>query len=79
MIVVGGARVPTKVYKNSDWNVSVTNQPHSEVSSLAVFQHMLMDGSEFDLKFDNAVFEVVPLSEGKKVIIKEENKRQNKE
>jgi len=77
LIVVGGSRVPTKVYKNSDWNVSVTNQPHSEVSSLAVFQHMLMDGEEFNLKFDNAVFEVVPVSQGKKVIIKDENRKSN--
>jgi len=77
LIIVGGSRVPTKVYENSDWNVSITNQPHSEVSSLAVFQHMLMEGHEFDLKFDNAVFEVVPVSEGKKVIIKEENKKFN--
>jgi tRNA (cytidine56-2'-O)-methyltransferase len=78
LIVVGGSRVPTKVYKNSDWNVSVTNQPHSEVSSLAVFQHMFMDGQEFDLKFDNAVFEVVPEAEGKKVIIKDETRTTNK-
>lgn len=74
LIVVGGSRVPTKVYKNSDWNVSVTNQPHSEVSSLAVFQHMFMDGQEFNLKFDNAVFEVIPTAEGKIVNINEEKK-----
>jgi len=77
LIVVGGSRVPTKVYENSDWNVSITNQPHSEVSSLAVFQHMLMDGQEFNLKFENAAFEVVPVSQGKKVIIKEENRKFN--
>lgn len=44
LIVVGGAKVPGKVYKSADWNVSVTTQPHSEVSSLAVFQHLLMEG-----------------------------------
>jgi len=71
LIVVGGSRVPTKVYKNSNYNVSITTQPHSEVSSLAIFQHMLMDGTEFNLKFDDAVFEVVPTSVGKKVNIKE--------
>jgi len=71
LIVVGGSRVPTKVYKNSNYNVSITTQPHSEVSSLAIFQHMLMDGKEFNLKFDDAVFEVVPTSVGKKVNIKE--------
>jgi len=75
LIVVGGSRVPTKVYRKSDYNVSVTKQPHSEVASLAVFQHMLMDGSEFDLEFDNAIFEVVPTAEGKIVNIDEEKKK----
>jgi len=74
LIIVGGSRVPTKVYKKSDYNVSITKQPHSEVSSLAIFQHMLLDGAEFDLKFDDAVFEVVPTAEGKKVNIKENGK-----
>lgn len=78
LIVVGGSRVPTKIYRKSDYNVSVTKQPHSEVASLAVFQHMLMDGSEFDLGFDNAVFEVVPTAEGKQVNIHEENEKKKK-
>lgn len=77
LIVVGGSRVPTKVYKKSDYNVSVTKQPHSEVSSLAVFQHMLMDGKEFNLDFDDAIFEVIPTSEGKRVNINEEKKKEN--
>jgi tRNA (cytidine56-2'-O)-methyltransferase len=75
LIVVGGSRVPTKVYKKSNYNVSITTQPHSEVSSLAIFQHMLMDGKEFNLKFNDAVFEVVPTAEGKKVNINENNKK----
>jgi tRNA (cytidine56-2'-O)-methyltransferase len=74
LIIVGGAKVPTEVYKNSDWNVSITTQPHSEVSSLAIFQHLLMDGEEFNLNFENPVFEVVPTAEGKKVNIHKENK-----
>ncbi|GAA5818135.1 MAG: tRNA (cytidine(56)-2'-O)-methyltransferase [Methanobrevibacter sp. CfCl-M3] len=72
LIVVGGSRVPTKVYKKVDWNVSITNQPHSEVSSLAIFQHMLIDGKEFDMSFDNPIFEIIPMAEGKKVDIKKE-------
>jgi len=51
LVVVGGARVPTKVYKKADWNVAVTSQPHSEVSSLALFLHMLFEGRELDLEF----------------------------
>ena len=70
----GGAKVPGKVYKAADWNVSVTTQPHSEVSSLAVFQHLLMDGKEFELEFENPVLEVIPTAHGKTVNIHNENR-----
>lgn len=69
LIIVGGSRVPTKVYKKSEWNISITNQPHSEVSSLAVFQHLLMDGKEFELEFEDGKMEVIPEEHGKTVII----------
>ena len=74
LIVVGGARVPNKVYKIADWNVAVTNQPHSEVSSLGVALHMLMDGKEFELEFEGGEMEVVPTSQGKKVITSKNEK-----
>ncbi|MGF7119501.1 tRNA (cytidine(56)-2'-O)-methyltransferase [Methanobacterium oryzae] len=69
LIVVGGARVPTKVYKQADWNVSITTQPHSEVSSLAVFLHILFEGKEFDKEFEGGKMKVIPTAEGKRVII----------
>lgn len=72
LIVVGGSRVPTKVYKKADWNISITNQPHSEVSSLAIFQHLLMEGKEFDLEFTDGKMEIVPEEHGKTVIIHED-------
>jgi tRNA (cytidine56-2'-O)-methyltransferase len=53
-------------------NISITNQPHSEVSSLAIFQHLLMDGKEFDLDFNDPQFEIIPQAEGKKVDIKKD-------
>ena len=71
LIIVGGSKVPTKIYENADWNVSVTTQPHSEVSSLGVFQH-----KEFDLEFDNPVFEVIPTAHGKNVNVHKENKKE---
>ena len=74
LIIVGGSKVPSNVYNSADWNVSVTTQPHSEVSSLAVFQHLLMDGSEFELKFENPVFEVIPTVNGKNVNVYNENR-----
>ena len=74
LIIVGGSKVPGKVYKAADWNVSVTTQPHSEVSSLAIFQHLLMDGKEFDLEFENPVLEVIPTAHGKNVNVHNENR-----
>jgi tRNA (cytidine56-2'-O)-methyltransferase len=76
LVVVGGARVPTKVYKQADWNISITTQPHSEVSSLAVFLHMLFEGKELDMEFEGGKMKVVPTAKGKRVIIddKEEKK-----
>lgn len=76
LVVVGGARVPTKVYKESDWNVSVTTQPHSEVSALGVFLHMLFEGKELEKEFEGGKMKVVPTAEGKRVIIndKKENR-----
>lgn len=69
LIVVGGSRVPTKVYKQADWNVSITTQPHSEVSSLAVFLHMLFEGNELFKEFEGGKMKVIPTAEGKRVII----------
>jgi tRNA (cytidine56-2'-O)-methyltransferase len=36
LIIVGGAKVPDIIYKISHFNISVTNQPHSEAGALAV-------------------------------------------
>ncbi len=69
LVVVGGSRVPTKVYEEADWNVAVTGQPHSEVSALAIFLHLLFEGKELDLEFEGGEIKVLPLAKGKKVII----------
>ncbi|MEM3013788.1 MAG: tRNA (cytidine(56)-2'-O)-methyltransferase, partial [Candidatus Bathyarchaeia archaeon] len=44
LIIVGGAKVPREIYNLADWNVSVTSQPHSEVSALSIFLHELFEG-----------------------------------
>ena len=69
LVVVGGARVPTRVYKQANWNVSITTQPHSEVSSLAVFLHMLFEGKELDFEFKGSKMKVIPTAKGKRVTI----------
>lgn len=70
LVVVGGSRVPSQVYRKADWNVSVTTQPHSEVSALAIFLHMYYDGKEFYKEFSGGKLKVVPSADGKKIVEK---------
>jgi len=68
IIMVGGEKVPTEAYSLADWNVSITSQPHSEVSALALFLHEYFEGQELAREFDGARFRVVPQERGKKVL-----------
>lgn len=67
LVVVGGAKVPGEVYGAAHWNVSVTGQPHSEVSALALFLHELYEGKELDIKFPEARLKTIPQARGKKL------------
>jgi len=67
LVVVGAGKVPFEVYEAADHNVAVTNQPHSEVASLAVFLDRLYEGQELDREWENAQQVVVPQVEGKRV------------
>ena len=37
VIVVGGTKVPGEVFRLANYNISIGNQPHSEVAALVVF------------------------------------------
>jgi len=68
LVIVGSEKVPSEVYQLSDWNISVTNQPHSEVAALAVFLDRLFKEKELKKKFKNAKIKIVPQEKGKKII-----------
>jgi tRNA (cytidine56-2'-O)-methyltransferase len=68
LIVIGSTKVPREVYELATYNVSVTNQPHSEIAALAVFLDHLFQGAELTKTFTNAKIKVVPSERGKKVI-----------
>jgi len=72
LVVVGAEKVPFEVYEHADWNVGVTNQPHSEVASLAVFLDRLFEGRELDREWEDADRVVVPQETGKRVVEPEE-------
>ena len=68
LIVVGGAKVPGTVYELADWNISITSQPHSEISSLGVFLHELYRGRELSKVFEKAKIKIIPQAKGKKIV-----------
>ncbi|MEF8915770.1 tRNA (cytidine(56)-2'-O)-methyltransferase [Natronomonas sp.] len=67
LVVVGAEKVPFDVYERADYNVGVTNQPHSEVAGLAVFLDRLFEGRELDREWEDADRQVVPKETGKQV------------
>ena len=67
LVVIGAEKVPFEVYERSDWNVAVTNQPHSEVAGLAVFLDRVFEGRELDREWVDADRRVVPQGSGKRV------------
>lgn len=70
LIVVGAEKVPRDVYDQADYNVAVGNQPHSEISALAVLLDRIQGGKQFDAKYNDAKLEIVPTKKGKKVVAK---------
>jgi tRNA (cytidine56-2'-O)-methyltransferase len=65
LVVVGAEKVPGELYGLADYNIGVTGQPHSEISSLAVFLDHIFSGSELECEFPGAVIRVIPSSQGK--------------
>ena len=68
LVIVGGAKVPRIVYALSDWNVSITSQPHSEISALGIFLHEFFEGKELSKIFQNPKLRIIPESRGKKIM-----------
>jgi tRNA (cytidine56-2'-O)-methyltransferase len=74
LVIVGGAKVPAEAFQLADWNVSITSQPHSEVSALSIFLHELFEGQELRWRIEDGKIRVVPNAKGKKVVKNEEKK-----
>ena len=68
LVVVGGEKVPWALYERADFNVGVTNQPHSEVAGLAVFLDRLFEGDELNREWSDGDRRVVPEAVGKTVV-----------
>ncbi|MGA1975089.1 MAG: tRNA (cytidine(56)-2'-O)-methyltransferase [Conexivisphaerales archaeon] len=69
LVVVGGEKVPGTMYRMADYNIAVTNQPHSEVAALAIFLDRLHSGRELELEHEGAKLRIVPQKAGKKLVV----------
>lgn len=66
LVVVGAEKVPGELYGLVDYNVSITSQPHSEVSSLAIFLDRFFNGAELEKEYPSAEMKITPQSFSKK-------------
>ena len=72
VVVVGGTKVPGEVYRLASHNISVGNQPHSEVAALAIFLDSLIGPIDEENYFPGGEIKVIPNNERKQVITFEE-------
>lgn len=65
LIIIGGEKVPPWIYTLVDYNTSIGNQPHSEVSALGIFLDHYHGPQEL---FTKAQQKIIGTEKGKKVI-----------
>ncbi|MFH1520980.1 MAG: tRNA (cytidine(56)-2'-O)-methyltransferase [Candidatus Micrarchaeota archaeon] len=63
LVVVGSEHVPGEIYELADFNIAITNQPHSEVAALAITLDRICVGKEFDGKI-----RIKPSEKGKEIV-----------
>ncbi|MEM0075395.1 MAG: tRNA (cytidine(56)-2'-O)-methyltransferase [Conexivisphaerales archaeon] len=66
-IIIGASKVPLDIYKASDYNIAVGNQPHSEIAALAIVLDRIFKGKELVATFKDAKIKIIPKKEGKEV------------
>jgi len=66
LFVVGAEKVPPWAFEFADYNISIGNQPHSEVSALAISLSSL--NSEFDAQEFDGPLKVIPSADYRNMI-----------
>ncbi len=67
LVVVGSEKVPADVYQLCDYNVAVTNQPHSEIAALALFFREVNGPKTLQTRFPKGQLRILPSERGKNV------------
>ena len=68
LVIIGSEKVPKEVYELADYNISITNQPHSEIAALAIFLDKIFESKEFYTEFENAKIKIIPSEKDKKIL-----------
>lgn len=67
LVIVGAEKVPGVAYSMADYNISVSNQPHSEIAALAVFLDRYFNGSIIKRDLGGEL-RIIPQHKGKMVV-----------
>ena len=67
LVIIGSEKVPREAYELADYNVSVGNQPHSEIAALAIFLDRIFRGRQLGTEFTGGRLKIVPSERGKDV------------
>ena len=70
LIIVGAEKVPREAYDMADYNIAIGNQPHSEISALAILLDRISQGRQLQKKYSDGEREIIPTKKGKNVITK---------
>ena len=68
VIVVGGTKVSGEVFRLANHNISIGNQPHSEVAALGVFLESFIGPLDESKHFQGGEIQVVPSLDRKQVM-----------
>lgn len=60
LVIVTLSESIKSLYNMSDFNVSISTQPHCAAAAIAVFLHTFYQGRELAMHFENAQLKVVP-------------------
>jgi tRNA (cytidine56-2'-O)-methyltransferase len=67
LVIIGAEKVPQEVFELADYNIAISNQPHSEIAALAIFLDRTFRGKQFKKMFADAKLKIAPTEKGKNV------------
>src|SRR3954465_7559981 len=68
LVIIGAEKVPREIYSLADYNISIGNQPHSEIAALAIFLDRVFKGKQLKKDFKGAKLKIIPMAKGKMVV-----------